>query len=180
MNFGDSRVPQRVWNKITVDEFGHWQWTGAHSGHPQVRITLEPFVYRTVNVRRILFEIAHGAQPIEHVFGGCERGCVNPDHLISATYSELRTIQEATKPERTHCPHGHDLRVVGVYINNSGGRRSASRECRSCRHARTRRRHGEIRQQHVDRMDVDQQAQAAIRSDRSMRGWETRRRNQGS
>lgn len=65
------------------------------------------------------------------------RCCVNPDHLEPVTPIENLLRSRAVNgrlpvrlPDATHCMHGHDLSLAGIYTRPSG-----YPECRACKRA---------------------------------------------
>jgi hypothetical protein len=57
--------------------------------------------------------------------------CVNPEHLEAVTQGENVRRGSAAKPKRhTHCPQGHPLNDLNVYVNPRS--RSRTPQCRIC------------------------------------------------
>lgn len=125
VNLDDERFPPRLWSKVVVSD-GHWLWTGTIAGCPQIRWKVDG-VFKTVSVRRLLFEAATGTTA--PAIGGCRVDCVNPAHAIGATHEELARRWNAAQ-DRTRCKHGHLLAEVGVYLRIVEGR--TVRSCRRC------------------------------------------------
>jgi len=70
---------------------------------------------------------------------GCQfRSCINPAHLEPVTQAEnmrrgtqaerAREYFDALWTDRTHCPNGHELAVVGITVESGTGHR----QCRAC------------------------------------------------
>lgn len=192
MDFGDARVPRRIWNRIQRTDEGHWLWTGAVSGHPQVRITTGPSRYRTVNVRRFFLEegqrpvaigrrfilVEEGQRPI--AIGGCLRACVNPAHLreFKSAVQAAQAWQDKNPPP-THCPRGHAYSADNVYEIARGEQRTR-RLCRTCQLANMRQVHRRRRLRQLRTMLPARRQQAVRRAVSLGKAWETRRIKYGA
>lgn len=53
------------------------------------------------------------------------RRCINPAHLKAMTHSE----NMRSRPQKTHCPNGHEYTAKNTYITPVNG----ARQCRACR-----------------------------------------------
>ena len=120
--------------------FGCWQFTGPlrPDGYCQVQLTGKRG--KKVLGHRLTYETYVGPVPegldLDHMCRN--RGCVNPAHLEPVT--RQINILRGTAPERTieyfdefwanrtHCPNGHELAVVGIDVESGTGHR----QCRAC------------------------------------------------
>lgn len=134
MEFGDTRLPRRFWDKVERQSSGCWEWTASRSkttGYGYYRLE-----GRTVNPHRVICREAHGdPAPGMYAMHSCDnRGCVNLHHLRWGTPKE--NIQDAIQKgrlipgkyatEKTHCPRGHEYTEENTYRTRSG------RSCREC------------------------------------------------
>lgn len=149
MTFGDSRLPQRFWDKVKVvdcvlrPELGPcWVWMGAitSSGYGNLTIgSRTDGTRRVINAHRFAYETLIGPIPdgleSDHL---CRNSpCVNPNHLELVTHHEnvLRGLAGAYLQAKTHCPHGHPYDEENTVIERG------CRICRACRRAKDARRH---------------------------------------
>jgi hypothetical protein len=126
-NFGDSRLPTRIWDKIHPEpNSGCWLWLGfvGADGYGQSKLGKARVAHRIV-YEAMVGEIPEGLV-IDHL---CRtRCCVNPDHLEPVTHRENLLRGETLASmflKRTHCSKGHDLTFA---YRRAGG----SRKCRRC------------------------------------------------
>ncbi|MFC6017775.1 HNH endonuclease [Plantactinospora solaniradicis] len=106
---GDSRLPTRFWDKVTVSQTGCWEWTASTRAggygyfYWQGRDDLAHRVAYAVLVATV-----PGKLSLDHL---CRvRHCVNPDHLEPVTHrtNVLRgEAPTAQKARATECPNGH-------------------------------------------------------------------------
>lgn len=152
---GDTRLPQRFWEKASVRANGCWEWTGStnYEGYGFYRLP-----GKTVTAHRIVFLSLVGPIPdglqLDHVChtndsmcaGGptCpHRRCVNPMHLEPVTVREntLRGLGVGAKAaKRTHCPAGHPYGGDNLHLTPRG-----YRVCKTCNRERSRARRAEQR-----------------------------------
>lgn len=110
---------------------------------------------KPIYIHRLSYELFRGRLPsgyklvIDHT---CRvRHCANPAHLELVTQQEnvrrgnaSAAVSESNRRRaaaRTHCLHGHELAVVGVYLEtNQRGYRV--RKCAECNRIRSRARRG--------------------------------------
>lgn len=124
--FGDSRLPDRFWAKVTVAESGCWIWTGAKPG----TTGYGSYMVRKGTMRgahRVAYEALVAPIPrplvIDHL---CRVPlCVNPAHLEPVTQRE-NTIRGATG-SATHCKRGHLFDDANTLRTKAG-----HRSCRAC------------------------------------------------
>jgi len=142
MNFLDSRLPERFWNKcIPEPNGGCWLWVGGLRGHGYGVVGSRRAMKRwSVQAHRMSYEaligpIPHGLELDHRCSVSC---CVNPAHLDPVTHREnvrrgqvgrTTAIRQSSK---RYCPIGHPYDQENTYWQ--GHRRS----CRACRHARNR------------------------------------------
>lgn len=150
--FGDDRLPERFWVKVTVTEQGCWQWTAVASkgyGRFCVGANSRP---RMARAHRHAYAVLVGpideGVTLDHAChsrdmdcpGGMaclHRRCVNPAHMEPMTNTENQRRSPNTLASRsaakTHCPQGHPYDVENTVVFESEGKR----RCRTC--LRTRR-----------------------------------------
>lgn len=156
---GDSRLPDRFWSKVRVEDGGCWQWTAA----------LNPDGYGRIRLRRDWSPLAHRAlwelligpvtypEELDHL---CKnRGCVNPQHLEKVQHAEnvRRGRGGENWAEKTHCPQGHP------YDDQNTRRYKGSRVCRKCSTDRAR----------AYRLSDPEKHRDAVRRSRARRKTET-------
>ena len=153
MNFLDSRLPERFWEKcIPEPNSGCWLWVGAAGGCVIGRQTGTYgrmwTGFRTEPSHRIAYAAKHGAIGkglcIDHL---CRNTlCCNPAHLEAVTTAEntrrgdmgkARGAIRNSQKRRTHCPAGH------AYSEHGRISADGKRSCRTCASMRARIKHKE-------------------------------------
>ena len=132
MRFGDRRLPDRFWAKVSVDDTtGCWLWQGARNKRSGYGSVADPVKGSSGYAHRFAYRELVGPIPeglvIDHL---CRvRHCVNPDHMEPVTSGEnvLRGISPAAMQKRqTHCIHGHEFTPENTYEWRG------HRACRTC------------------------------------------------
>lgn len=131
MNFGDERLPARIWKKVVVN--GEcWEWTGCKVfGYGTCS-----FMGEAMRVHRVVL-LASGVAlndqlVVDHMCRN--RACLNPKHLQQVTTREnvLAGIGPTAKnAKKETCKYGHPLSGKNLYVRPS---RPTERECVICRH----------------------------------------------
>ena len=129
---------QRFVASIERDNNGCWLWTSTLNSRGYARISIRN---KMVLAHRWIWMRWNGPIPddlvVDHL---CEvKRCVNPDHM------QLLTSQENIRrscPLKTHCPRGHELDIVGFYLDRSNG----ARKCKVCHLERTNARYHRMQQ----------------------------------
>lgn len=131
--FGDDRLPERFWAKVSVSESGCWNWSpisradgyGAYyTGNRRMSLA------HRVAYAAIRGEIPAGLQ-IDHLCRN--RSCVNPDHLEPVSHREniIRGVSpSAVNGSKDHCKRGHALTPENVHEYHRRG--GVTRVCRAC------------------------------------------------
>lgn len=128
--FGDSRLPQRVWDKIQVNPAtGCWEWTAYVRPDGYGRIGWEGNLQYS---HRLVYMSLVGKIPIQKQIDHLcrNRRCCAPHHLEAVTPSENATRGEVGghwQRKVTHCPKGHPYSGSNLYTAARG-----SRGCKSC------------------------------------------------
>lgn len=123
-----SMTQAEVMARVVVNDAGCWIWQGSMQ---RTRASIYPILGST-SVRKMAFDAFVGEFPPRQDLAlmamscGNER-CVNPDHLEVGADGAMFAAGAKAVREKTHCKHGHEYAVSGVYINSAGGR-----VCRQC------------------------------------------------
>lgn len=122
-----SDLPEKIVNRISVSEDGHWLWQGYISPKGYGKINFEG---ANRMAHRVVYTLLVGDIPenlqIDHV---CRvRHCVCPAHLETVTTQEntRRGLCGKHQAAKTHCPQGHPLEAGNL------APRTASRSWRQC------------------------------------------------
>lgn len=127
MDYGDSRVPERVWDKLHPEpNTGCWLWSGTlTSGYGHT--------YRDGGlclVHRWLLEVATGVVGEKARHQCRQPPCANPDHLLwgSNSDNQLDSVRDGTHvwASKTHCPRGHAYTENNIYWRERPRRRTCS------------------------------------------------------
>ena len=138
IDFGDLRIPQRMWNKVSIADDGCWNWTGANSGKGVSGGYGATWLNgRLFKAHRAFYILAYGEPPAGLVFDHICRNhaCVNLKHLRLVTNKEnvlSGTSMVAENKKKTICLRGHSL--VGENAHPYRGHRY----CKTCRRERQR------------------------------------------
>ena len=134
--FGDSRLPERVWAKVEVLNNGCWEWTAHrnHDGYGRIGVgSRSDGTRRLVYLHRWVYEQMVGPVPdgleIDHLCRN--RACIRLEHLDVVTHRE--NMRRGIQAQQTHCLRGHEYSEENTYWRNGN-----QRSCREC----TRRRCG--------------------------------------
>ena len=134
MQFGDARLPERFWEKVTPEpNSGCWLWVAGEVGGTGYGKFWT--AGKTERAHRVSFAAANGAVPdgliLDHL---CRtRCCVNPEHLDATTHRENQHRSPLTSAGKTHCRRGHPYEGYNLSITRSG-----ERVCKACRREDTR------------------------------------------
>ena len=136
IQFGDTRLPDRFWEKAYADPSGCWVWlaSGTGTGYGQFYVAGRQGVAHRVSYVAFMGAIADDRQ-LDHLCRN--RGCVNPAHLeaVTASVNQARGLLGFDGPTNGLCRRRHDTRLPGgLYIQPSTG----ERRCAACirRHTR--------------------------------------------
>lgn len=131
IRFGDSRLPNRFWDRTSISSSGCWLWTGSKNdwGYGTLR-----FDGGVRYAHRLAREVLVGPIPDGlFILHRCDTpACVNPAHLGVGTQGE--NLQECVDrgrnywANRTHCKRGHEFTPENTYMRSPG-----TRGCRECR-----------------------------------------------
>lgn len=142
--FGDPRLPDRFWAKVTKQDDGCWYSSAAISDRGYAKIIYER---KTWYAHRLVWTKLVGPIPPKHEIDhechnlvrdlctdpeSClHRRCIRLSHLLCGTHGENMRRGNgvaAVNMLKTHCPLNHPLSGPNLYITPSGGR-----NCRKCR-----------------------------------------------
>lgn len=135
MNWGDARLPERFWQKVSPEpNSGCWLWTATLNQDGYGRYSHKG---RLESAHRVAFFMLVGL-----VGAGLEldhkcrvRCCCNPRHLEPVTHQQnaSRGLGGKHHLKKTHCPSGHPYAGSNLII------RDGYRACRTCERAKTQR-----------------------------------------
>jgi hypothetical protein len=138
ISFGDARLPDRFWSKVSPCPMsGCWLWFAFSDSKGYGRFTIG----RPVLAHRHAFMALVGPIPDDapHLDHKCRvTSCVNPAHLEPVTNAEntRRGISGQQNAEKTHCPHGHAYEGENLFFIPNKTRSRRSRCCRVCKNIR--------------------------------------------
>lgn len=128
-------VEQRFWAKVNKTP-DCWLWTGSLS--PTTGYGTWDLNGRKTSAHRCAYELAVGSIPpglhLDHLCRN--RPCVRPDHLEPVTPSENNA--RIIYPPKNRCPQDHALEGHNLVIGKGSNGR-ATRVCRECKNAASRR-----------------------------------------
>jgi hypothetical protein len=131
--FGDPRLNERFWIKVSVSASGCWKWTAQinHAGYGRFWTN-----GRMVRAHRFSYTALVREVPIGMVLDHlCKtRSCVRPDHMEPVT--QKVNVQRGDRwagLSRTHCSAGHLYDAANTLVESNGRRR-----CRTCNRLRHR------------------------------------------
>jgi hypothetical protein len=134
--YGDTRLPERIWSKISVDESGCWVWLAYRNRGGYGCVSWEGMsrlAYR-ITYTELVSPVPEGLE-LDHL---CRvRHCVNPDHLepVTRQTNALRGVGVGAKnAKKTHCPKGHPLSGDNLL---PGDLKRGGRKCRQCHRSET-------------------------------------------
>lgn len=130
--FGDSRLPEKFWSRVTPVTSGCWEWdVRNNSGYGR-------FQYQGVSdlAHRWSAKAFHGEPGSDRPFAihSCDnRICVYPGHLRWGSPTEnsqdMATRKRSHWTAKTHCPRGHE------YSQENTIHYKGSRFCVECKRA---------------------------------------------
>lgn len=126
LQFGDARVPRRIWKKISVEATGDWMWRGGKTRDGYGYVSINGKVSKSLH--RYFYEVGKGpilsGLEIDHLCS--RRACCNPEHLEAVTHAQnmARGLGGAVNAAKTHCLRGHEFDSVS---------RRGQRLCSICR-----------------------------------------------
>ena len=142
VEFGDGRLPEQFWSRVTITDTGCWLWTGSIGRNGYGRCSRKfghTYAHRAIYISLIAaIPIALDVDHLCHVPSECRernrcphRRCVNPAHL-EATTPRVNVLRSggvaAHNATKTECPKGHPLSGDNLMLD---GRR---RTCRICKY----------------------------------------------
>lgn len=137
MQFGDPRIPERMWDKIMPElNSGCWLWFGSYMGRKRSTYGSVRIGRKMEYAHRYFYAAAGNIIPETHqVDHKCYNTlCVNPQHMGAVSRkTNLQRARAYYKAARTHCKNGHEMSSDNSYLY--GGRKI----CRACRVAADRR-----------------------------------------
>lgn len=126
-NFGDNRLPERFWDKVSVEpNTGCWLWTAYcnPTGYGRYSIQGRLFLSHRVAFFSMLSLRPEASLVLDHKCR--QRSCVNPAHLEQVTQKE--NMNRGLHATKTHCKRGHLFDEANTYRSPS----RIGRRCRAC------------------------------------------------
>lgn len=135
MKYKDNKLPDRFWDKVSVNEETKcWEWIAATNddGYGSFWNAANVKAHRLSYIA-LVGEIPTGLE-LDHL---CRvRHCVNPLHMQAVSHKvnmERADFSDNANSKKTHCPHGHPFDGDNTYITPKG-----DRQCRECRREQSR------------------------------------------
>lgn len=142
--FGDPRLPQRFWDKVSPEpNSGCWLWTGGADSNGYGRFGI-PKAYKTTLTHRYSYSALVKPADGQFVLHRCDNpACCNPNHLFLGDQTDnMRDMarkgrnalnnQPLRNSQKTHCLNGHPL--TGPHVRIWRGHRI----CNTCHAERVR------------------------------------------
>lgn len=134
--FGDPRLPESFWDKVSVADSGCWNWHGYIDKAGYCRVRHDG---RTIGAYRraytaLIAEIAKGLV-CDHLCRN--RWCCNPAHIEPVTNlenimrGECYLSSKKRSARTTHCPKGHEYTDKNTRTDPRG-----YRSCKACHNHR--------------------------------------------
>lgn len=148
--FGDSRLPERFWAKVAIDDTGCWLWTGSlYRGYGSVKLPgLSSWAHRSI-YQALVGPLAPSVT-LDHLCHTADESCVAADmcrHRACCLPAHLEPVSLADNIARgrgngskTHCPQDHEYTADNIIWGSTGGR-----HCRKCVYIRNAARKARIR-----------------------------------
>lgn len=142
IEYGDPRLPDRIWARIAYVENDCWPWTGGVCTRASAVYGSVWFEGRNRTPHRVVFHVL--VRPIlpsedAHHDGCWSALCANPNHILAVPRSEHWGHGQADK---THCPQGHPYTPENTHVayrRSAIGTVSPNRLCKACMAAAKRR-----------------------------------------
>ncbi len=148
MEYGDEKLPQRFWDKVSPEpNTGCWFWVGGITGRGYGTVWMHG---KNRKVHHLTNGHPGAGMHTDHL---CRvRSCVNPEHLEVVTPAVNSSRGDCGKhlSDRTHCPQGHEYSGHNLIVRHTP-QGYTSRFCRECKNADRRRRRARKKAQAIRR-----------------------------
>ena len=136
VEYGDERLPERFWTKVSVVETGCWEWAAGKTRDGYGHFWL---LGRHQRAHRVAYVALVGpiGEELECDHTCRNRSCVNPLHIepVSHTANMRRVVfLKHRNTVKTHCIRGHEFNDENTVVFRNGWR-----TCRRCKAAATKR-----------------------------------------